>query len=293
MGSLKDVGDAWRTTLLNLDTLVAIAWMLMCVFFSDVVAQRERHPPEVVAYNSGEPYWLIDPLMNNKYKPSGQQVVPTSALVAICTLVPLAVIFALSFFDAAALQGAATAARLHGLIYAFSAMDLTINCIKRYCGYWRPYFYDECGFNPSTGNCEGDDYEDAFRSFPSGHSGMSMVCLLYTSYCLLGAARLGRPLRVRGVDVGGPAVFACLLPTALALFIAASRVVDNDHWPADVVGGASIGAAYATLIYTRYFPWVFDTHSHEPRPGFVGCPSAEPSSPTAEDELAVRMGGAA
>ena len=48
--------------------------------------------------------------------------------------------------------------------------------------------------------------------------------------------------------------------------------MDNDHWPADVVGGATLGAAFALCFYARYFPPVFDAASHEPRPAFLPPP---------------------
>mmetsp|Transcript_8216 Transcript_8216/g.10740 ORF Transcript_8216/g.10740 Transcript_8216/m.10740 type:complete len:405 (-) Transcript_8216:11-1225(-) len=44
-----------------------------------------------------------------------------------------------------------------------------------------------------------------------------------------------------------------LLPMALALFIAASRVHDNKHFPADVVGGAVLGAAISHFVNGLWF----------------------------------------
>jgi membrane-associated phospholipid phosphatase len=44
----------------------------------------------------------------------------------------------------------------------------------------------------------------------------------------------------------------CLLPLALALFIASSRVVDNKHFPADVVAGSVLGFSIA-----RYFHFLW------------------------------------
>ena len=122
------------------------------------------------------------------------------------------------------------------------------------------------------------------RSFPSGHSALSMVVMLHSSYCLLGAARLGRPLRVGAVDVGPLAALACLAPAFTALWIAASRVVDNDHWPADVTAGATIGAAFASLWYARYFPSVFDDAAHLPRPGFLPEARANGDAPPYGDD---------
>ncbi|KAL7568540.1 hypothetical protein ACA910_002653 [Epithemia clementina (nom. ined.)] len=44
-----------------------------------------------------------------------------------------------------------------------------------------------------------------------------------------------------------------LLPMGLALFIATSRIVDNLHFPADVVGGAVVGASIASFIHGLWF----------------------------------------
>jgi membrane-associated phospholipid phosphatase len=40
-----------------------------------------------------------------------------------------------------------------------------------------------------------------------------------------------------------------LIPMGLALFIAASRVADNRHFPADVVGGSLLGASIASFVH--------------------------------------------
>ena len=44
-----------------------------------------------------------------------------------------------------------------------------------------------------------------------------------------------------------------LLPMALALFIGASRVHDNKHFPADVVGGSILGASIAQFVFGLWF----------------------------------------
>jgi membrane-associated phospholipid phosphatase len=43
-----------------------------------------------------------------------------------------------------------------------------------------------------------------------------------------------------------------LAPMGLALFIAASRVVDNRHFPADVVGGSLLGASIANYVHSLW-----------------------------------------
>lgn len=98
-----------------------------------------------------------------------------------------------------------------------------------------------------------------------------MSALFHTSLRLLGASRVGAaPHRVHlgasaSVDVSGVLTFACLLPTVLACWVAASRVHDNAHHPADVVTGALIGGSSALLFYLRYFYAPFGLRAAEPR----------------------------
>lgn len=44
-----------------------------------------------------------------------------------------------------------------------------------------------------------------------------------------------------------------LLPTGVGLFVAASRVVDNMHFPADVVGGSVLGGVIAIYIHRLWY----------------------------------------
>jgi hypothetical protein len=46
----------------------------------------------------------------------------------------------------------------------------------------------------------------------------------------------------------------CYSPMLFAFFVAASRVVDNKHFPADVVGGAVLGGSVASLVFGIWFP---------------------------------------
>ena len=58
---------------------------------------------------------------------------------------------------------------------------------------------------------------------------------------------------------------ACMAPACVALWVSASRVYDNDHHPADVVGGALLGGALAALFYFARFPGIFEPGAHRPR----------------------------
>lgn len=140
------------------------------------------------------------------------------------------------------------------------ALGLTIMCtdmIKLYCGYLRPAFFALCEFDGSE--CGNDD-QDPRKSFPSGHASISFCGLtLLTLFlhgrfglnCTAGEANLqmAAPTRLRKRFVS---LFS-LLPMGLAGFIAASRVVDNKHFPADVVGGALLGASIANYVSPLWF----------------------------------------
>ena len=88
----------------------------------------------------------------------------------------------------------------------------------------------------------------ARMGFPSGHASGSVAALLHTSLRLLGALRVGYtpravPLGRTGcaLELDGLLTMLCLGPTLVAAWVAASRVHDNAHHPADVVGGAVVG----------------------------------------------------
>lgn len=137
--------------------------------------------------------------------------------------------------------------------------------IKRYVGYMRPVFYDMCDPNvdafyqdPSTTTlkCQSDGHPemDYYQSFPSGHSSVAFAGMtLLSSYFsrIFGRTDGGRE-KIRRIPVLLPRwprlrrllrIVSVMLSMALALFIAASRVADNYHHPADVVGGAVLGAS--------------------------------------------------
>jgi membrane-associated phospholipid phosphatase len=40
----------------------------------------------------------------------------------------------------------------------------------------------------------------------------------------------------------------------VAVFVAASRVADNKHHPADVVGGAVLGTSVSLFVHSLWFP---------------------------------------
>ncbi len=150
----------------------------------------------------------------------------------------------------------------------FAALGLTLfvtNGIKNYVGYLRPIFYDICVPDEDYQTCTSEEVEDARKSFPSGHASISFCGLALLSFYLEGRFGISK-LRVptitsSSIDVERTrpsqhtiffARVASVLsksPLLLAIYIAASRVVDNKHFPADVVGGSAIGFSIALWIH--------------------------------------------
>ena len=154
--------------------------------------------------------------------------------------------------------------------------------MKLYVGYLRPIFYDVCQPN------ENDNYETCANdvkqirlSFPSGHASLSFAGFLLFSIQLerlygISSLRRQRQRSVVTTTSGGEELtqyapasptsattttvpvdrvgllrlvsLLCYTPMLGAFYIAASRLVDNKHFPADVVGGATLGSAVAMLI---------------------------------------------
>jgi len=60
-------------------------------------------------------------------------------------------------------------AHVVSFLWALGVNELLVGAIKKYCGYWRPYYYAECAAD-LVGGAGGGCMGDALRSFPSGQS---------------------------------------------------------------------------------------------------------------------------
>jgi membrane-associated phospholipid phosphatase len=151
---------------------------------------------------------------------------------------------------------------------AWSLNMIAVEFVKNYVGYLRP--------NDDFSECMGG--EDAAnhirKSFPSGHSATAFCGL--TLLALYIHTRLGavtrRSYQMVTVRKGMPPSYQlvydnsdgklplcrlvsvlALAPLMVALWIAASRVRDNKHFPADVLGGAMLGATVASYSHGLWF----------------------------------------
>ncbi|KAL7538947.1 hypothetical protein ACHAWF_006259 [Thalassiosira exigua] len=149
-------------------------------------------------------------------------------------------------------------------LLSFALILLTIDLIKLYAGVLRPHFYDSCEPDDSYRECTaGDAKEERSRreSFPSGHAGIAFAGLgNLARYVHRRFGAGGRPRSSERGTADTRGQFAArlwslvsLLPVFLAMFIGTSRIYDDYHHPADVVGGSLIGAGLSYFSHGIYF----------------------------------------
>ena len=163
---------------------------------------------------------------------------------------------------------------------AVTLNNVVTEVIKNYVGYLRPVFFEKCIPDNQYLKCTSIKSDKSARtSFPSGHASLS-VCVftllsmyLERQFGLSSIQRIKRTtykhsnnsmgtgdLPMQPIDeewrltyIKDPFRYRvnsilALLPVAMGLMVASSRLVDNLHFPADVVGGSLLGGAIA--IYT-------------------------------------------
>jgi diacylglycerol diphosphate phosphatase/phosphatidate phosphatase len=148
----------------------------------------------------------------------------------------------------------------------FTAIGITAaltNVIKFYVGYLRPTFMQGCEPDENYEYCTSGNDREMRLSFPSGHASLSFCGLgalsfyLEMRYGITGSRILlydkpsgemlmgyNQPVRYRRI-----VTILCYIPMVIAGFIASSRLVDNMHFPADVIGGTLLGASVAWLSH--------------------------------------------
>lgn len=144
---------------------------------------------------------------------------------------------------------------------------LVTSAVKLYVGYLRPIFYDVCVPDDTYEYCSSEHQNDVRKSFPSGHASISFCGMALLSFFLEGrfgvsslrmwqqdlASGEFRLTQLRPIQLERIVSICCYAPFLLAFFIAASRVADNKHFPADVVGGAVLGTSVASFVHRVWF----------------------------------------
>lgn len=115
------------------------------------------------------------------------------------------------------------------------------------------------------------DFDDVWRSFPSGHSSWSFAGLGFLSLWLLG--------RTKPYDGRREPWKVCLvlIPYFFAALIGLSRIIDYRHFWTDVFGGAILGSGVAIFVYSVFYRSPFWIYAGEFRStkDVVGYPTAD------------------
>mmetsp|Transcript_281 Transcript_281/g.538 ORF Transcript_281/g.538 Transcript_281/m.538 type:complete len:312 (+) Transcript_281:174-1109(+) len=148
---------------------------------------------------------------------------------------------------------------------AWSLNMIACEFVKSYVGYFRPMFFQLCEPNENFTACTGESVNSGRRSFPSGHAttafcGMTILGLYIHTRLGLRSKRAKKNVPdKRDSDEDSSHALArlvsvlALIPLFVALWIAASRVRDNKHFPADILGGALLGSSLATYCFGLWF----------------------------------------
>jgi len=194
------------------------------------------------------------------------ETIPDWLLLLLSVIAPLLFQLALSKFYGSTGDMHSTASVY---VLGLGLTYLTVEFVKLYVGYPRPNFYSMCKPSANYSACTAEGSDSGRKAFPSGHAAIAFCGLSLLTFFI--QHRFGVPSQptviVQYPDgrfvlkyTNGPPRKArvysilSLAPMALATFIAASRVHDNMHFPADVVGGAVLGTALSFFFHSLWFP---------------------------------------
>lgn len=103
---------------------------------------------------------------------------------------------------------------------------------------------------------------DAFRSFPSGHSSMTFGGLTYLTLYLAGRMSLFVPFSKHGRHIYS--FIIAFAPMVVAAWVAVTRISDFRHKLSDVIAGTLLGLIGGVISYRFYHPWVSSIHAGVP-----------------------------
>jgi len=187
------------------------------------------------------------------------QTVTTGMLFLTCSFLPFLLLLCVSaLFGHEGDSHSISCVFLFGLGCNWFITDMT----KLYVGYLRPNFYDMCGFNPDSLQCESESANGLLNSrmsFPSGHSSISFASMTIISLYFLGKVGLHRSPSLKAKLLS----MLAALPFLYSIFIAASRIHDSFHHPADVIAGGLIGSACAHFSYSLWYSSIYSETAGE------------------------------
>ena len=173
-----------------------------------------------------------------------------------------------------------------GLSSAVGLSEAATHLLKLYMQQRRPNFYALCQFDMEKRACTASmaQIAEANLTFPSGHSSLACCGMTFLVWYLLGKLLKSSPIAPSAFSLNSNnnsgqsknghknmkqrilGLLICLLPWSWALFVAASRVADYWHHPADVVVGLLLGGSICTIVYHFWYPPLWAP------PSMVGIP---------------------
>lgn len=249
--------------------LVCLAFFLVTNTSSSWLEFTPHQRPVPVQYMEGSGEYVKNLTHNEEFD---GETVPYELLILLSGVLPLVLQVFLSLS-----RCISPIHEVHStLCVYFTAWSLNmIACefVKNYVGYLRPLFFQFCDPTEDYSECTAGG-NTIRKSFPSGHSstsfcGMTLLALyihnrfgMHSKRCFQQVQdRKGGPKLLKmtysehdgGLPLARLISLAALLPLFVALWIAASRVRDNKHFPADVLAGALIGATLAKYSHGLWF----------------------------------------
>lgn len=197
-----------------------------------------------------EDHECCDKMMNDK-DAAIYDTVPFEILVVACIPIPFIVlvwrVYLGVFIGVETKQWATLMEVITGFLYTLLYTNLVTECFKLIVGRPRPIYYALHIFSKVFED-DREHYDDqARKSFPSGHSSLSMAAWAYIAFILLADARAikkDKPVIawILAHIAGGGLMFA--------LWIGSTRITDYWHHTSDVVTGLVLGGAMAFAVYS-------------------------------------------
>ena len=200
---------------------------------------------------------LADPSISYPHTPQELQQVTASQLIYIALVIPACAIGATQLLLRRRRSSDLNQALLG--LWSSVALALTLVCfVKNLYGRLRPDFLARCqpvgsGASAACSNL-GPEVLEGRKSFPSGHSALSMAGEAYLTLWL--GAKLMHAELPATLALGGTLwrLMLAAVPWLFALWVGLSRIEDYWHHWEDVAAGSFIGTATAYTMYRLRFP---------------------------------------
>lgn len=189
------------------------------------------------------------------------ELVPTETVsdwlaVVLFILLPVLILVSVGGFRPTAPRG-----DLHAsLCFFFMAVGLSwflTDMIKIYTSQLRPNFYEMCNFNKEALACETESAHlmvESRRSFPSGHASLAFSSMSVLALYFVGKVGIQRRVQYKRPTLRQRVTYLLsFVPMLVAFFVAASRVHDFWHHPADIVTGAAIGSGCTLSVHGMWY----------------------------------------